>query len=143
MTCCRKLQHSCEYEFTRFRIIFNCRLLGMSFIKILCCFLYKKEGPYKKGNFDNSFRIIKRIYKCKNTRDLRKIITMHCAARKSATGHSPVEEADKYALTFYKFKNEGRMIEPSKKSRIYLSVCEEFKRKIEQGKPQKKATHMD
>ena len=63
---------------------------------------------------------------------------MHCAARKSATGHSPVEEADKYALTFYKFKNEGRMIEPSKKSRIYLSVCEEFKRKIEQGKPQKK-----
>ena len=30
------------------------------------------------------------------------------------------------------------MIEPSKKSRIYPSVREELKRKIEQGKPPKK-----
>ena len=88
---------------------------------------------------DISFRIIKIIYKCKNTGDLRKTITMRCAPRKSATGHSSFEEADKYAIISYNFENEGRMIEPSKKSRIYPSVREELKRKIEQGKPPKKS----
>ena len=63
---------------------------------------------------------------------------MRCAAGKSATEHSPFEEAGKYTITSYKFENERRMIEQSKKSRIYPSVCEKLKKKIEQGKPPKK-----
>ena len=66
---------------------------------------------------------------------------MRCAAGKSATRHSSFEEADKYAIVSYHFENEGRMVKTSKKSRIYPSVRVELKRKIEQGKPPKKATH--
>ena len=66
---------------------------------------------------------------------------MRCAPGKSATGHLSFEEADKYAIISYKFQNEGCMIEPSKKSRLYPSVREQLKREIEQGKPPKKVTH--
>ena len=70
--------------------------------------------------------------------NLRKTITMQCAAGESATGQSPFEDADKYAFICCKFENKGSMIEPSKKSSIYPSVREELKRKIEQGKPRNK-----
>ena len=100
-----------------------------------------KEGPYKKENADTDFRIIKRIYKCKNAGDLRRIIEMRCAPGKSAIRHLSFEGVDKYAIISYKFENEGCMIEPSKKSRLYPSVREQLKRKIEQRKPPKKVTH--
>ena len=65
--------------------------------------------------------------------DLRKTITMLLAPGKSATGHSSCEEADKHAIISYKFENEGCMIEPSKKLRIYPCIREDLKRKIEQS----------
>ena len=51
----------------------------------------------------------------------------------SETGHSSFEEVEKHAIIWNKFEYEGCIIEQSKKSRIYLSVREQLKRKIEQG----------
>ena len=53
----------------------------------------------------------------------------------SETGHSSLEEVEKYAIMWNKFEYEGCIIEQRKKSRIYLSVREQLKRKIEQGNP--------
>ena len=52
----------------------------------------------KRRNIGTSFRIIKKIYKCKNTSDLQKAIAVRCAPGKSATGHSSFEEPEKYAI---------------------------------------------
>ena len=123
----------------RLDLIIDCWAWVLSKIYVLSSIT--KEGPYKEGNIDTSFRKIKRIYKCKNTGDLWKTITVRCAAGESATRHSSFEEADKYAIICYYFENEGRMVKTSKKSSIYPIVRVELKRKIEQGKPPKKATH--
>ena len=85
------------------------------------------------------FRILKRIYKCKEATDLEKTIVMFCAPSRNATGKSSFDEADKHAVISLRFENEERMIPPSPNSHIYPSVCQELKRKIEQGKPPKKS----
>ena len=124
------------YEFSRSDLTVDCWAWVLP--KPYAAFSITKESPYKKGNTDTSFRIIKRIYKCKNSGALRKTITVHYAAGESATGHSSFKAADQNAFISYKLENEERMIEPSKKSRIYPKVREKLQRKIEQGKPQNK-----
>ena len=66
---------------------------------------------------------------------------MLCAPGRNATGKSSFDEADKHAVISYNFENAERMIPPSTKSGICPSVRHELKRKIERGKPPKKATH--
>ena len=57
-----------------------------------------RGGPYKKGNVATHFRIVKRIYKCKEATDLKKTIVMLCAPGRNATGKSCFYEADKHAV---------------------------------------------
>ena len=66
---------------------------------------------------------------------------MLCAPGRNATGKSSFDVTDKHAVISYSFEDGERMIPPSPKSRIYPSVQQELKRKIEQGKPPKKVTH--
>ena len=100
-----------------------------------------RGGPYKEGNMTTHFQIVKRIYKWKEATDLKKTIVMLCAPGRNSTGKFSFDEAVKHAVISYSFENWQRMIPPSPKSRIYPSGCQELKHKIEQGKPQKKATH--
>ena len=98
-----------------------------------------RGGPYKKRNVATHFRQVKRIYKCKEATDLKKTIVMLCSPGRNATGKSSFDEADKHAVISYSFENGERMIPPNPKSRIYPSVRQELKHKIEQGKPSKKS----
>ena len=63
------------------------------------------------------------------------------APGRNATGKSSFDEADKRTVISYSFESGERMISPSPKSRIYPNARQEFKGKIEQGKPPEKATH--
>ena len=66
---------------------------------------------------------------------------LYAPGRNATRKSSSFDEADKRAVISYSFENGERMIPPSPKSRIYPNARQEFKGKIEQGKPPEKATH--
>ena len=44
------------------------------------------NGPFSKGNNASHYRVVKRVYKCKTTEDLKKLIMTRCVPGKNVTG---------------------------------------------------------
>ena len=51
------------------------------------------------------------------------------------------EEAEDLVIVQYEFSNKAKDIPPSEKSRTYPSIKKELKRKLDEGKTPKRATH--
>ena len=102
-----------------------------------------KDGPSEKEILKKNFRLVKRLYKCKEPADLRKNIMTLCCPHKKATGRYPGQfnDCDQFALITYRFLNGERETELSPKSRTYPNVRNELKQSILVGKTPNRAVH--
>ena len=97
----------------------------------------------KKCNDKNQYQVVKQHYKCKDHSDLDKYIISHYKPNIRATGRNKnnFEEAEDLVIVQYEFSNKAKNIPPSEKRRTYPSIKKELKRKLDEGKTPKRATH--
>ena len=102
-----------------------------------------KYGPFAKCNYKKQYRIVKRIYKCRDYDDLSKFIITQFNSNKKATGRhiNVFSEAEDLVTATYEFSNGGKDKLPSGKSRIYPNTSDELKRKFNEGQTPKRAIH--
>ena len=101
------------------------------------------NGPFSKGNNASHYRVAKRVYKCKTTEDLKKLIITRCVPGKNATERytNIFNESEPHAVITYYFGEGERLIPASETSCVYPSVWDEIKRNLEKGIAPKRATH--
>ena len=101
------------------------------------------NGPFSKGNNASHYRVAKRVYKCKTTEDLKKLIITRCVPGKNATGRytNIFNESEPHAVITYYFGEGERLIPASETSCVYPSVWDEIKRNLEKEIAPKRATH--
>ena len=102
-----------------------------------------ENGPFKKCNDKKEYRVAKRHYKCNDHNDLDKYIISRCKPNIQATGPNKnnFKEAEDLVIVQYELYNKAKHIPPSEKSRTFPSTKKELKRKLDEGKTTKRATH--
>ena len=102
-----------------------------------------KSEPFKNGNIDSHYRIVKRLYKCKTDVDIEKQVYLTYPPKVKATTRSGsiVDSAERYAVINFRFKgNKEKLVQPSEKSRVYPSVRNELRTLMKDGQTPKRAT---
>ena len=102
-----------------------------------------ENGPLKNCKDKKQYRVIKRQYKCKDHSDLDKYIISRYKPNIQAIGRNKnnFKEAEDLVIVQYEFSDKAKDIPPSEKSRTYPSIKKELKRKLDEGKTPKRATH--
>jgi hypothetical protein len=98
-------------------------------------------GLFGKGNFEDKFRLAKRIYKNKSS-PVTKCIYSRCLPNKKVTGQGQLlfRDDEPCALITNEFQTT-EIVLPSDKPRVYASVRSDLKRKLDSGEPPKKASY--
>ena len=98
-------------------------------------------ASFKKGNDKKVNRAVKRFYRCTDDTSLTKTIFKMYPPGSDATNRlDPFAGCNSIVLVTYHFAEKGKLIPPSKSSRVYPSVKDKLRSELSKGSSHKKAT---